>query len=240
MSNLLEVHQIHSFYGKAQALHGLSIEVKKGEVVSLIGRNGVGKSTTLKSIMGLVNVEKGDIFVEGHRLNDTAPCEILSKYKISYVPEERRILSTLTVKENLLLGELSISKTDRKNRSWNLDRVYELFPILKEYQNKKGTHLSGGEQQMLAIGRGLMGDPKILLLDEPCEGLAPIIVQELTKAIEHLYHDGITIILVEQSLRLSKVLSHRQYILNKGEIVYLGKGSELFDNEELVQQYLSV
>lgn len=231
MEAFLQLNDVNAYYGDAQALHGVTLTVQRGEIVSLLGRNGVGKSTTLKSIMGLVKV-KGDIVFNHQRLNEWPPYKI-SQAGIGWVPEERRIFPSLTVKENLLVGMA-------KEGEWGLKQVFELFPVLEEKQNRPGTMMSGGEQQMLAIARCLMANPQLLLLDEPCEGLAPIVVQELEKAVRKLKEKGLTILLVEQSLHLSKRLADRHYLLSKGMVCFHGTSEELFQNTEVLEQYLGI
>ncbi len=229
---LLQIDSINSYYGDAHALFDTSIEINQGEVVSLLGRNGVGKTTTLKSIMGMLRVE-GDIRFEGKSIKKS-PTYGIAKKGIGYVPEERRIFPNLTVRENLLTG------ISPKGGEWTLEKVFELFPVLKEKQHRMGTLMSGGELQMLAIARCLMTNPKLILLDEPCEGLAPVIVKELEKAIKQLAESGVTILLAEQSLRLSKVLATRHYILSKGKVCFMGTSEELFNSPEIIEQYLGV
>ena len=231
MEALLQLNDVNAYYGDAQALHGVTLTVHRGEIVSLLGRNGVGKSTTLKSIMGLVKV-KGEIVFNGQRLNEWAPYKI-SQAGIGWVPEERRIFPSLTVKENLLVGMA-------KGGERGLKQVYELFPVLEEKQNRPGTLMSGGEQQMLAIARCLMANPQLILLDEPCEGLAPIVVQELEKSVRKLKEMGLTILLVEQRLHLSKRLADRHYLLSKGMVCFHGTSEELFQNTEVLEQYLGI
>lgn len=228
----LKMQNVNSFYGEAHALYDVSIQMKAGEVVSLLGRNGVGKTTTLKTIMGLVRI-KGEVTFEGQSLISN-PTYNIARKGIGYVPEERRIFPNLTVKENLLVG------LSQKRGEWTLEKVFELFPVLKEKQNRMGTLMSGGEQQMLAIARCLMTNPKLILLDEPCEGLAPVIVKELEKAIFQLKKSGVSILLAEQSLRLSKVLASRHYILSKGKVCFEGDSKKLFEDPSILATYLGV
>jgi len=231
MSALLQLRNVNSFYGDAHILHNVSLEINPGEVVSLLGRNGVGKTTTLKTIMGMVKVD-GDVSFNNENINGVSVNKVAKK-GIGYVPEERRIFPSLTVKENLLVGVY-------EKGNWGLDEIYELFPVLEKRQDSMGTMLSGGEQQMLAIARCLMTNPKLVLLDEPCEGLAPVIVQELERAISKLKDKQVTILVAEQSLRLSKTLSNRHYILSKGEVCFEGNSDELFSNEDVLVRYLGV
>src|SRR5690625_2605409 len=236
MSKLIELKDVNAFYGQAHVLHGVSFEIDEGEVVCLLGRNGVGKTTTLKSIMGLVHVKKGGIYFQGEEITNVTPHEIFKKHAIGYVPEDRRIFASLSVRENLLMGQLNAPK----KRRWDLEKVFELFPVLKEKQNRSGAFLSGGEQQMLAFGICLMVDPKILMLDEPCEGLAPSIVQDLEEAIKKLHEEGMTMVLVEQSLRLSKTLGDRVYIMSKGEVRYSGERETFLNNTSLVSELMGI
>jgi branched-chain amino acid transport system ATP-binding protein len=236
MSNLIQLDEVNAYYGQAHILHGVSLEVNQGEVVCLIGRNGVGKTTSLKAIMGLVQVKKGGIYVQGENITNLQTHDVLKKLSIAYVPEDRRIFTTLTVRENLILGQLNVPKS----RRWSIERIFELFPVLKEKQHRSGAYLSGGEQQMLAIGRSLMGNPKMILLDEPCEGLAPIIVQELEEIIKRLHQEGITMILVEQSLRLAKKIGDKVFIMNKGEIMYSGNKESLTNDSETVSKLMGL
>jgi branched-chain amino acid transport system ATP-binding protein len=229
--SLLQMENVNSYYGDAHVLHNVNLNVFEGEIISLLGRNGVGKSTTLKSIMGMLRVE-GTVLFKGEKVT-SLPTSKIARRGIGLVPEERRIFANLTIKENLLVG------VSRKGY-WNLEKVYELFPVLKEKQNRMGTLLSGGEQQMLAIARCIMTNPNIILLDEPCEGLAPVIVNELEKGIIRLKEEGMTIIIAEQSLRLSKALASRHYLISKGEICFEGTSDQLFNNPDILIQYLGV
>lgn len=236
MSKLIELNNVNAFYGQAKVLQGVSLEINEGEIIGLLGRNGVGKTTTLKSIMGLVNVKEGDVFIEGNKITNKPPYEVFKHFAIGYVPEDRRIFASLTVRENLLIGQINAPK----NRRWDIERVFNYFPVLKEKQNRSGAYLSGGEQQMLAIARCLMGDPKVIMLDEPCEGLAPIIVQELEESIKKLHEDGMTMIIVEQSLRLSKSLGDKVYVMNKGMVNYTGDRETFLNDAELVSELMGI
>lgn len=231
MECLLEMKNVNSYYGEAHVLHNLSLKIKPGEVVSLLGRNGVGKTTTLKTIMGMVDFE-GEVILNEEIITGKQIFKI-ARRGIGYVPEERRIFSNLTVLENLLVGVYNTGE-------WDLKKVYELFPVLEKRKNSMGTMLSGGEQQMLAIARALMTNPKLILLDEPCEGLAPVIVQELEQGVQRLKDMGATILIAEQSLRLSKSLATRHYILSKGHICFEGTSDELFNDDDILIQYLGV
>lgn len=192
---LLAVEDLHAHYGKSHILHGVSLEVEVGEIVCLLGRNGVGKSTTLKSVMGLVAPSRGSVSFKGARITGLAPHRI-ARLGVGYVPEERRIFPTITVKENLLMGV----KGGSRNGGWTVDRVYEFFPRLRERERQRAGTLSGGEQQMLTIGRTLMGNPEVLLVDEPTEGLAPMIVEQVEAILGAIHRSGTPVLLVEQSL----------------------------------------
>jgi branched-chain amino acid transport system ATP-binding protein len=233
---LLNVDGVHAFYGKSQILHGISLEIDKGEIVALLGRNGVGKSTTLKSIMGLVSPKKGTVNFKGQELRGQKAHRIC-RSGIGYVPEERRIFPELTVRENLVMG---IKSNQRVDDPWTIDKIYGCFPRLGERDRQKGKHLSGGEQQMLTMGRTLMGNPEVLLLDEPTEGLAPAIVDMVVQICRDVNGKGCSILLVEHSLDVALSLATRGYIMSKGEIVYHGTRDELEANDEARKKYLEV
>jgi len=225
---ILKITNLEAFYGLSQVLFGLDLEVHEGSVVCILGRNGVGKSTTLKSIMGLLNPKlggetKGSIMFNGSELVGL-PSYKLARKGIAYVPQGRRIFQKLTVKENLLIAERT--GVDGK-KFWNLDRIHELFPRLKERESSRGDKLSGGEQQMLAIARGLMQNPKLLIMDEIIEGLAPIIVEELVRVMKELRKQGITILLAEQSIKFALEVSDMCYIIEKGEVVFYGESNSI-------------
>ncbi len=231
---MLSLESIDVFYGKAQALHGVSFAVSRGEVASIIGRNGAGKTTTLKAAMGLLRCARGRRVLEG--ADATAwPPHRLSRAGIGYVPETRRIFANLSVRENLAMGAVAHAPG-----AWNFDRVSELFPFLGERADAPGDALSGGEQQMLAIARALMGNPKVLLLDEPTEGLAPLIVETVKNAILSINQKGMAIVLVEQNLRVPMAVAHRQFVMDNGRIVWSGTTDELLGNRAMVEQYLAV
>lgn len=232
---MLELASLNAFYGKAQILRNVNLKVRKNEVTALLGRNGVGKSTTLKSIMGLGPARNGKIKFEGVEISKKAADEI-ARMGAGYVPEDRRIFATMTVKENLLVSYIR----RQSSLKINLDRVFSLFPEVHKRIGARGDQLSGGEQQMLAIGRSLMNDPKVLLLDEPCEGLAPLIVRGLKRTLERLLKDGLSILLVEQSIRLSTELASNVYVMNKGSICYEGKMSALLSDSSIKMHYLGV
>ncbi|CEJ11715.1 High-affinity branched-chain amino acid transport ATP-binding protein LivF [bacterium YEK0313] len=222
------------FYGKAQALHHVGIDVADGEVVSLIGRNGAGKSTLLKAAIGLNRLARGRRLVAGADATAMRPYE-LGRLGIAFVPENRRIFPNLTVEENL-----TIATVMGRSGPWTLKRVHELFPRLEERRNSGGDTLSGGEQQMLAIGRGLLTNPKVLLLDEPTEGLAPLIVETLIEAIRTINAEGIGILLVEQNLRVPLKLAQRQFVIDNGRMVWSGTTAELQANRQKIESLISV
>jgi branched-chain amino acid transport system ATP-binding protein len=231
--NLLEIDGLNSFYGDSHILFDVSLRVAANEVVALIGRNGAGKSTTLKSLMGVVTPRSGTVKLDGIDVAGRKS-HAIAQAGMQLVPEDRRIFGSLNVEENLLLAGLTASKR------WPLDRIYAMFPRLKQRRSNAGTDLSGGEQQMLAIARALVRDPKILLLDEPFEGLAPIIVRDLMKVCRDLAAAGQTIVLVEQNLAATLALAHRIYILNNGHIVHEGPAGEIKAQPEILQRYLGV
>lgn len=237
---MLRLSNLHTFYGEIEALKGIDIEVRKGEIVSLIGSNGAGKTTTLMTISGVLRPKIGDIFLDGMRISGLRPHEIVAM-GISLVPEGRRIFPWLTVRENLEMGAFSKSSGLRfKGSSFErqLEKVYELFPVLKERERQSAGTLSGGEQQMLAIGRALMSEPQLLLLDEPSLGLSPIMVGKIFKTIKEINEGGVTILLVEQNAQIALDLSVRAYVLENGRIRLSGAGKELLENEEIKKAYL--
>jgi len=231
--SLLEVSGLNSYYGDSHILFDVSLHVEKNEVVALLGRNGAGKSTTLKSLMGVVRPRVGNVRLDGEELVGKKP-HAIARVGMQLVHEERRIFGSLNVEENLVLSGLT---ADNK---WPLERIYEMFPRLKERRTSRGTDLSGGEQQMLAIARALVRDPKIILLDEPFEGLAPVIVQNLVQVCRDLAKAGQTIVLVEQNLAATLTLASRVYILNNGHIVHEGPAKELKCQPDILQRYLGV
>ncbi len=231
---LLEVKNVNTYYGISHILFDVSMEIKEGEVICLLGRNGVGKTTTLRSIMGLTPLRTGSIVFQGLEIGKKQPFEI-ARLGIGFVPEDRIIFPDLTVKENLAMG------TKRKNKGpWTFNRVYEMFPRLKERASQMGGTLSGGEQQMLTIARTLMGNPQILLLDEPSEGLAPLVVKQLESQVHRLKMEGMPILLSEQNSNFTLKLSDRAYILEKGHIQWNGPVDELKEKPEIMQKYLGV
>jgi branched-chain amino acid transport system ATP-binding protein len=235
---MLTVRDVHTFYGKSHVLHGVSLEVRPGEVVGLLGRNGVGKSTTLKTIMGLVHPSQGHITLEGKEIAGLPPHR-LARLGVGYVPEDRRIFRLLTVLENLRTG-LDRTGVTPTRRSELLDKVYRYFPVLRDRQAQAGGTLSGGEQQMLAIARAMMLEPKIILLDEPTEGLMPRMVGLIREIIEVLHRDGVAILLVEQNVALTLAASERVYIMEKGVVRHHAPAAELRANDAVIHQYLGV
>ncbi|HJU15649.1 MAG TPA: ABC transporter ATP-binding protein [Stellaceae bacterium] len=235
---LVRVEDVHAHYGKSHILHGVSLEIGHGEVVGLLGRNGVGKSTTLKVIAGLVRASRGRVLLEGRPLGDL-PAHRLARIGIGYVPEERRIFPLLTVAENLRTG-LDRPGMTKARRQGLLDRVYGFFPVLAERRNQAGGTLSGGEQQMLAIARAMMLEPKIVLLDEPSEGLMPRMVAQIRDIIELLRGEGTAVLLVEQNVPLTLETGERIYILEKGIVRHHARSAELRDDTAIIRRYLGV
>ena len=231
--SLLEVGGLNSYYGDSHILFDVSLRVERHEVVALLGRNGAGKSTTLKSLMGVVAPQSGTVVLDGADMAGKKS-HAIARAGMQLVHEDRRIFGSLNVEENLILAGLTAQTR------WPLERIYGMFPRLKERRGSRGTDLSGGEQQMLAIGRALVRDPKILLLDEPFEGLAPVIVQDLMKACRALAEAGLTIVLVEQNLPATLALAQRVYVINNGHIVHEGPAQEIKAQPELLQRYLGV
>lgn len=231
--SLLEVKGLNSYYGDSHILFDVGLNVEKNEVVALLGRNGAGKSTTLKSLMGVVTPRTGSVKLDGVELAGKKAHSI-ARLGMQLVHEDRRIFGSLNVEENIILAGLT---ADNK---WPLERIYDMFPRLKERRTSRGTDLSGGEQQMLAIARALVRDPKIVLLDEPFEGLAPVIVHDLVRACRELAQAGQTIVLVEQNLAATLALASRVYIINNGHIAHEGPADELKKQPELLQRYLGV
>ena len=232
---LLEIENIHSYYGHIHALKGVSLDVNKGEIVTLIGANGAGKSTMLKTTSGLLRPRQGSIRLEGEDLTRYRPHQIVAKGVVQ-VPEGRRIFGRLTVKENLEMGAFTI--TDQRLIESNLERVFNLFPRLQERQKQVGGTLSGGEQQMLATGRALMASPSVLLMDEPSMGLAPVLVDIIFETIRQLHADGTTILLVEQNARMALQVASRGYVLQTGTILLRDNAENLRRNEMVRKAYL--
>ncbi len=233
----LDVQNLHTFYGNIHALQGISLAVRDREIVTLIGANGAGKSTTLRTISGLLQPREGQVTLDGRRINGVPPHTIV-ELGVVQVPEGRRIFSRMTVLENLEMG--AFSRKDRGHVAADLDRVFELFPRLKERARQKGGTLSGGEQQMLAIGRALMARPKILLLDEPSMGLAPILVETIFQTVEEINRQGVTVLLVEQNALMALQVAHRGYVLETGTIVLEDTAERLRENESVQKAYLGI
>ena len=238
MQPLLAVEDIHTYYGKSHILHGVSMEVGNGEVVGLLGRNGVGKSTTLKAVAGLVHPSGGEVRFEGRPIT-RLPAHRVARLGIGYVPEERRIFRLLTVTENLRTGLDRRGVTTAKKKEL-LEKVYAYFPVLAERRSQPGGTLSGGEQQMLAIARAMMLEPKIILLDEPTEGLMPRMVSQLREIIEVLHREHVAVLLVEQNVPLTLEASQRIYILEKGVVRHHAPAVELQVDDAVIHQYLGV
>lgn len=234
---VLEVKDIKVRYGKLQVLHGVSMLVAKGETVSVLGSNGAGKSTLMRAIMASQRVHEGRILLMGEEIHNLRTEEIVRK-GIVYVPEEKMLFSPLSVEENLRLGAYVIS--DEKVVAENLDQVYSLFPVLRERRKQAASTLSGGEQQMVAIGRGLMSNPRILMLDEPSLGLAPLMVEEVFKTIRRLKEQGITILLVEQNVREALEIADRGYVLQTGKIITEGSSKELLESDLFRTAFLGI
>jgi branched-chain amino acid transport system ATP-binding protein len=232
---LLEIQDIHTFYGTIEALKGISLEVDEGEIVTLIGSNGAGKSTTLRSISGLSPPRAGSIRFDGEEIGETPPQEIVQR-GISQAPEGRRIFQRMTVRENLELG--AYLRRDAGKIDQDLNRMFELFPRLKERERQKAGTMSGGEQQMLAIGRALMAEPKLLLLDEPSMGLAPVLVERIYETIAEINEQGMTILLVEQNANFALDVSKRGYVLETGTVALADEASALRENPEVQKAYL--
>jgi branched-chain amino acid transport system ATP-binding protein len=231
---MLQVEEIHTYYGLSHILFGVSLEIKEGEIVCLLGRNGAGKSTTMKSIIGLTPPKEGLIRFKGQPTAGKKPF-MLARMGIGYVPDDRRVFADLTVGENLEISERNMTEG-----GWNKERVYQFFPALEKIDTRRAGYLSGGEQQMLTIARALMTNPDLLLLDEPTEGLAPLIVELLEEQIAKLKEAGLTVLLAEQNLDVALRLSDRGYVIDNGVIRYEGSIEDLRNNEEVRNKYLLV
>jgi branched-chain amino acid transport system ATP-binding protein len=234
--SFLELNSINTYYGRSHILFDVSLSVEKGEVASLIGRNGAGKSTTFRSIIGLTPPQTGQIVFKGEPLNGLRAFKICRK-GIGFVPEDRRCFPDLTVRENL---EVAMRREKEVSSPWTVQKMYDLFPRLKEREKNLGSQLSGGEQQMLTIARTLMTNPELLLLDEPSEGLAPLIVALLAEMILEIRKEGVTVLLAEQNLPFCAKVSDRGYVIDKGSVKYEGQMSDLLGNEEIKEKYLAV
>ena len=225
--NMLEAEGLHTFYGKSHILHGVGLEVREGEIVTLLGRNGAGKTTTLRSIMGLTRARQGSVRIFGQETTALPPYRIAAT-GIGYVPEGRRVFAALSVEENLKVPL-------ERPGPWTIPRIYELFPRLEERRLSRGGQLSGGEQEMLAIARALLLNPKLLLLDEPSQGLAPLIVQDVFNVVVAMRKEGMSVLLVEQNVRAAVEIADRAYVLEDGEMVYEGPAAEFAKDEERVR-----
>jgi branched-chain amino acid transport system ATP-binding protein len=234
-SVLLELKEVTAGYGDVQVLWGVTFPVREGEIATLVGANGAGKSTTLKTISGVVRATGGQISFAGERI-DRLPSHVIAGRGIAHVPEGRRLFPMMSVRENLELG--TISRDARRHRSETFDRIFTLFPRVKERESQMAGTLSGGEQQMVAIARGMMARPRLLILDEPSLGLAPIIVREMFEIIQAINREGITVLLVEQNVQQSLKLADRAYVLENGKVVLEGGGSELLDDQRVREAYL--
>lgn len=233
---LLQLNQINTFLGKSHILQGVTLDIGNREMIALLGRNGVGKSTTLKSIMGLTPPQNGSIRFKGEQLIGMRPFKIC-RLGIGYVPEERRIFPYLTVRQNLLIGIKSGQKVEKP---WTIEKIYRYFPQIEKRDHIKAKNLSGGEQQMLAIGRTLMGNPELLLVDEPTEGLAPSLVELVDQILQGINKEGCSVLIVEHAIDMALALADRAYVMNKGGIVFEGTTEELRADENIQRKYLQV
>ena len=232
----LDLNSINTYYGRSHILFDVSLSIEKGEVVSLIGRNGAGKSTTFRSIIGLTPPQTGEVIFKGERISGMRAFRICRK-GVGFVPEDRRCFPDLTVRDNL---EVAARREKETDLPWTVERIYALFPRLQERERNLGSQLSGGEQQMLTIARTLMTNPEVLLLDEPSEGLAPLIVALLADMILQIRKEGVTVLLAEQNLHFCAKVSDRGYVIDKGSVKYVGTMSDLLTNEEVKEKYLAV
>lgn len=234
ISLLLKINNLHTYYGEGHILKGVNIQIKEKELVTLLGRNGAGKTTLIKSIIGMVIPREGEILFQGENIIGLKP-HAIARLGIKWVPEDRRIFPSLTVFENL-----NLPVTRKNGEGWNLKKIYEYFPRLKEREAHKGSELSGGEQQMLAIARALRTKASLILMDEPTEGLAPLLVRNIETILRGIKNEGITLLLVEQNIRFAQAIGERHYIIVNGEIVYTGDSEEFLKNEEVKKKYLGV
>jgi branched-chain amino acid transport system ATP-binding protein len=228
MTFVLRTHGIHAYYGKSHILHGVSLEVNEGEIVAMLGRNGAGKTTTIRSVIGLTPPRQGETEIFG-RKTTRWPAHRIAELGVGYVPEGRKIFGSLTVLENLKVPQA-------RPGPWNIDRVFKLFPRLEERKSQLGRQLSGGEQEMLAIARPLLLNPRLMLLDEPSQGLAPLIVKEVMLVVRRMRDEGLSVLLVEQNVPLSLSIANRAYVLDDGKIVYSGGAADLAKDTELVNK----
>ncbi|MBM3489941.1 MAG: ABC transporter ATP-binding protein [Alphaproteobacteria bacterium] len=231
---MLRIAGLNTHYGASHVLQGVDLEVPEGSIGAVLGRNGVGKSTMMKTVMGLVRPSGGEVELEGHNIFGWAPHRV-ARAGVAYVPEGRLIFPDLTVVENIKVAERKPAK------DWPVDRLFEVFPSLRERQGNRGSQLSGGEQQMLAIARALVSDPKVMLLDEPSQGLAPLVVRELANVIRRMRQEGVTILLVEQNMKLAEAVANRLHVMVKGKVVYSADPERFRDEEaEIRSRYLTV
>jgi branched-chain amino acid transport system ATP-binding protein len=236
---LLQIKDLNTYYGKSHALQNISLKIDKGEFVCLLGRNGMGKSTTLKSIMGIVRPKSGSVLFKGQDIVDF-PSHKTARVGVGYIPETREIFPNLTVTENLLLGVKKEKLSNNAANVWDPDRVYDHFPILKTRGNQLGFQLSGGEQQMLSMARTLMGNPELILIDEPTEGLAPIMVEEVRDVLREINKAGVAILLVEHNINVALSLAHRLYLMGKAHLGFEGTPEDLLKQPEIKKKYLEV
>jgi branched-chain amino acid transport system ATP-binding protein len=232
---LLEVKNIDTYYGTSHTLQGVSFSVAEGEVVALLGRNGVGKTTTLRSIIGLTPPKRGSIRLEGREIVGQ-PAYSIARYGVGYMPDDLRIFPDLTTAENLEIAK----KLSKRTGFWDRDQVFDLFPKLRDLTKAKGINLSGGEKKMLGIGRALMANPSLLLLDEPSEGLAPLVVANLIEVLGRIHSHGVTILLADQNLKFCRKVCHRGYIIEKGMSQYEDQMEKIWNNEEIIKKYLVI
>lgn len=235
---MLQIKNINSYYGESHVLHNVSLEVKNNQVISILGRNGVGKSTILKSIMGIVTPRSGSIKFKNKELVGKAPFRI-ARNGLGYVPEERRIFPGLTVRENLIMGKKP-NGSKKDSDGWSISSVYDLFPVLGKRDKTLAANLSGGEQQILTLSRTLMGNPELILIDEPSEGLSPMMTKLIFDLIDNIHNSGMSVILVDQNLYLTCNTAQKVYVISKGEIVYTGTGKEVLENKDIQASYLAV
>jgi len=233
---VLRVEGLHTYYAEAHILQGISLQVQDGEIATIIGRNGAGKTTLLRSIMGIVKPKRGQIIFEGESISGLPP-ERIARRGISWVPEERRVLTNLTVMENLRLGMLGVRRNGSQS---DFDQIFDYFPQLKERMGQEGRHLSGGEQQMLVIARGLVARPKLMLVDEPTEGLSPLIVHTVTEVLRRINAEGTTILLVEQTLEVALALSRTIYVMDQGRLQFSGSPAELLQDPSIQERFLTI
>ncbi len=236
---LLAVKDLNTFYGESHVLQNMALSVDKGELVALLGRNGMGKSTTMKSIMGLVKPKSGTVVYKGVEITGYPPYKV-ARAGIGYVPEERRIFPNLSVLENLAMG-IKGGKIDKRNpEAWTVEKIFDQFPALRARHSQKGSHLSGGEQQMLAISRSLMGNPELIMVDEPTEGLAPIVVREVRDMLQDIHRTGVAILVVEHNLKVAMSLAERIYLMGKAFLAFTGTVQELDAQPEIRAKYLEM